>query len=572
MTKVGEARLYSAQPCYPAAGEQVQRGWDALARRVPGGVRALALDGPAVAPWAEVVTGLGKALEEHGRKATFASTSARFLPWRRVQELTSSYELRDDPDFDFLASGRLSDLFASRTPPEARDGELSVVYGPGAGLVPHDALWYMDLPKRYAEAAVTSGGGTNLGQPPGTGSATTKRLFYIDWPLLDRHRDEMIESVQIWADFQRPEMPSFLDGHSLRKTLAQLATIPFRTRPTFNTTPWGGHWGQTRLGYNPGAANTALGYELIAPEAGVLVGDDDGPQVEVPFQLIVSCHPVQMLGEEVHRAFGTSFPVRFDYLDTLGGGNLSVHCHPQAEYMRSVFGWPYTQHESYYMMVGGRENEVFLGLHQATDVSSFERDARLADEEGKALDVRQYVASFPAQAHDLFLIPSGTPHGSGAGNVVLEVSATPYLYSLRFYDWLRRGRDGGFRPVHVNHAFRNLDPNRRGEAVKRDLLQPPRAIAGGPGWEEQLLGALAEMFFEVRRLNLEPGAMSAQTTGGRFHVLNVVDGDGVLIEMPGGRVDSLVYAETMVVPASVGDYLLRPLGASRVRLVKALVR
>jgi hypothetical protein len=45
--------------------------------------------------------------------------------------------------------------------------------------------------------------------------------------------------------------------------------------PTFNTTPWGGRWGQRRLGFNPEAVNTALGYELIAPESGVLVGDGE---------------------------------------------------------------------------------------------------------------------------------------------------------------------------------------------------------------------------------------------------------------------------------------------------------
>ena len=56
----------------------------------------------------------------------------------------------------------------------------------------------------------------------------------------------------------------------------------------------------------------------------------------------------------MHQVFGTSFPIRFDYLDTVDGGNLSVHCHPTQEYMRAVFGWPYTQHESYYVMIGGR--------------------------------------------------------------------------------------------------------------------------------------------------------------------------------------------------------------------------
>ncbi len=155
--------------------------------------------------------------------------------------------------------------------------------------------------------------------------------------------------------------------------------------------------------------------------------------------------------------------------------------------------------------------------------------------------------------------------------MVLEVSATPYLYSLRFYDWLRQGIDGGLRPVHVRHAFKNLDRGRRGDAVARDLVQRPRLLRQGEGWHEELLGALPEMFFEVRRVALRPGAVADDDTDGRFHVLNVVEGDGVLIEPAGAPEHSLVYAETLVVPAAVGHYAIRSLGPGPVRVVKALV-
>ena len=46
----------------------------------------------------------------------------------------------------------------------------------------------------------------------------------------------------------------------------------------------------------------------------------------MPFQLLVALHPQPVLGDEVTATFGTSFPIRFDYLDTVGGGHLSIHC------------------------------------------------------------------------------------------------------------------------------------------------------------------------------------------------------------------------------------------------------
>jgi mannose-6-phosphate isomerase class I len=509
----------------------------------------LAVDGPMMLDWEALVAALPAG-------AATVDMRAATVSW--------DSSAGDDPDFAPLAAGKLGELIEN-PPPVPRDpGRLTVVYGPGAALAEHDVLWYADVPKRYAEAATVAGHGRNLGG----GTATTRRLFYRDWPLLDRHRDAVAPHTDLWLDLQDPADPRFLDGDGLRASLAVLAGRPLRTRPTFNTTSWGGHWAQEQLGMNPAARNTALGYELIAPESGILLGSPATGAVEVPFQLLVALHPAAVMGGPVHDTFGTSFPIRFDYLDTYGGGSLSVHCHPRPDYMREVFGWPYTQHETYYVMVGDPRNVVYLGLHDDADVDAFEQRAHAAHDHGEAFDIGRFVQAHPADPHQLFLIPAGTPHGSGRGNVVLEISATPYLYSLRFYDWLRRDADGAQRPVHVDHAFRNLDRERTGAALRDALIQRPRPATAGDGWREDLIGALPEMFFRVHRLELSAGTIAAQDTVDRFHVLNVVAGDGVEIRTRSGD-HALAFAETMVIPAAVGPYQVVAPGDARV--VKAFV-
>jgi mannose-6-phosphate isomerase class I len=240
--------------------------------------------------------------------------------------------------------------------------------------------------------------------------------------------------------------------------------------------------------------------------------------------------------------------------------------------MKEVFGWPYTQHETYYVMVGGEQNTVFLGLREDADLERFQAQATAADQDGSDFAVEKYVRTFPAAEHQLFLIPAGTPHGSGRGNVVLEVSATPYLYSLRFYDWLRKDEQGRPRAVHIGHAFRNLDTARTGDAVGRDLVQPPRPVREGDGWTEELLGELDEMFFVVHRLTMTPGSIAPDDTDGRFHVINVVGGEGVRMDTGAGHTHCVHYAETLVVPAAVGAYTLTALGATETRIVKAFVK
>ena len=296
--------------------------------------------------------------------------------------------------------------------------------------------------------------------------------------------------------------PRSLDGESLRRSLHALAEGPFRVRPTYLPGPWGGQWLRRALGITTDAPNLAWSYELITPESGILFGFPES--VEVGFELLMAGRSERVLGPELARRFGLSFPIRFDYLDTLEGGDLSIQCHPSEQYMRETFGLPYTQHETYYVMVTKPGAKIFLGLRGDADLDAFRADAERAEEPGgSGFEPERYLQTQPAEQHRLYLIPAGTPHASGAGNVVLEISATPYLYTLRFYDWLRRDLNGDLRPVHLAHAFSNLDPRRSGEAVRRELVPEPRPIRDGPGWVELELGRLPDLFFAVNRLDFE---------------------------------------------------------------------
>ncbi|MFE3247223.1 class I mannose-6-phosphate isomerase [Streptomyces sp. NPDC059209] len=565
---LSDPRPYERNPRYPATAA-VTSGWNDAVATLPDRPTVLAVDGPAALDWDKAARGIAAALRARSAEAGVLDVRERWSP-AAVERLCTPH---GDADAFFLplAEFEMADLFEGPPTVERPTHGVLLVFGPGAALCSPDLTWWADLPKRYAESAVAAGTlpvGVNLGRPGVPGEL--RRLFYTDWPAADRHRDALAPTIDRWIDVQDPRAPASLDGTAMRATLATLARQPVRTRPYFNSTAWGGRWAADKLGFEPDNGNTALGYELIAPEAGVLVGQDDGAQVELPFQLLCVLHPEQFLGTDVHERFGTSFPIRFDYLDTVGGGNLSLHCHPRERYMREHFGWSYTQHETYYVTASEPGARVFLGLRQDTDVDLLRKEVEESAAHGTPLRVEDHVRTFPADPGQLFMIPAGTPHASGTGNLVLEISATPYLYSLRFYDWLRRA-SGVPRPLSHQHAFANLDTARRGTDVAEDLVQQPCVLREGAGWREEVLGALPEMFYAVHRFVLDGTGPAHDDTEGRFHILNVAAGDGVVVETADGRRHSLAFAETLTVPAVTGRYRLHPVGTRPVQVVKSLV-
>ena len=557
---------YDPEPRYPVVGGEVHVGYEPLAaealRRRPS---VLAVDGPAALPWERFGKGLCSALESAGLRIRMLDVRASLPPWDEIKRRTAAAELPGDPVFARTYEGSLSELFDVLPSARAATEDLTFVYGPGSALVDHDLLWYVDLPKRLALEAVQRRRAGNVGQPPGK-PGSQQRLLFVDWPMLDRHKQKIASSLDRYIDLSDPEAPRSVEGGALRRSLAALAVRPFRTRPTFLPGPWGGQWLRRVLGVRTDAPNLAWSYELITPESGILLGDAE--PAEVGFELLMSEHASLVLGAEVAERFGLSFPIRFDYLDTLDGGHLSIQCHPSETYMCETFGLPYTQHESYYVMATTPGAKIFLGLREDADLDAFEAEAERAELPGEPLEPERYLQTHPAEAHRLYLIPAGTPHASGAGNVVLEISATPYVYTLRFYDWLRRDLDGALRPVHLRHAFSNLDRSRRGESV-RELMPEPAVVRSGPGRSELALGRSSELFFAVHRLDFDDEI--SDDTSGRFHALNLAAGDELEVHSVTG-VHQLSYAETIVIPAAVGEYRLRRVRGGPCKVVKAFVR
>jgi mannose-6-phosphate isomerase class I len=363
-------------------------------------------------------------------------------------------------------------------------------------------------------------------------------------------------------------------GEMLREGLRTAAGRPFRVVPFFDPGPWGGHWMERVCDLPRDQPNHAWCFDCVPEENSLLLGFGNRT-VEIPAMDLVLAQPEELLGTEVYRHFGAEFPIRFDFLDTMGGGNLSLQVHPLTSYARERFGLGYTQDESYYMLDADAEACVYLGLKTGIDAEAMRYALQTAQTGGAPFDAKRFVNRWPAKKHDHFLIPAGTVHCSGKGGMVLEISATPYIFTFKLWDWERMGLDGKPRPIHLERGFQNIQWNRTTEWVKSNLVTPAEELARGDGWREERTGLHELEFIETRRHWFTRAV--PHDTKGTVNVLNLVEGEEAAVESPGGAFEPFIvhYAETFIVPANVGRYTIQPHGTAigkQCATIKAFVR
>lgn len=386
-----------------------------------------------------------------------------------------------------------------------------------------------------------------------------KNAFFLEWRCADDIRHALFQKVDFFLDLDVQESPQMVPGDVLRASLAMTAQRPFRVEPFFDPGPWGGHWMSETFDLPVGVPNYAWCFDCVPEENSVTFGYGSR-RFRLPAISLVHEQPKALLGEHVYGRFGAEFPIRFDLLDTVGGSNLSLQVHPLQQYIRQHFGIPYTQDESYYILDNLQGSTIYLGVRTGIAPDRMRADLERAQAGGDPFPAEQYINILPTKKHDHFSIPAGTVHCSGSGNLVLEISATPYIFTFKLWDWGRLGLDGKPRPIHLEHGLANIQWSRDTEWVRRELLNQVEPLHEGDGWREERTGLHASEFLETRRTWFTKPVL--HDTKGNLHVLNLVEGEAVRVESPTNAFPAMEihYAETFIVPASVGQYLIRPLG------------
>jgi len=566
---------YDFYPITSVAGD-VFRGWEAICTALTGGATGrIVVELYPGADKAEVLEALASGL----RPDRIIDVETFFRAPEAIDTMLRPY-LGDDPVFGKLNPVEIADFLDPHgldvAQAQAALPGLSLVVGTGASIICPDAdqIIYVNMARWPLQLRFRQGKAFNLGTQARRDSpaALYKRAFFVEWRSGDRLKTQLMPRIDWMIDGNEPTQPRMVSGVDYRAALNTIARQPFRVRPFFDPGPWGGQWMRQTFGLPETPTNYAWCFDCVPEENSMLLGFGDHV-FEAPAIDAVLMEPEHLLGEDIVTRFGAEFPIRFDLLDTMGGGNLSLQVHPRTAYMRDKFGVTYTQDESYYVLAADSDATVYLGLKSGIDREAMATDLRTAQFSGGApFPAESYINQWPVRTHDHLLIPGGTVHCSGAGIVVLEISATPYIFTFKLWDWGRMGLDGKPRPIHIDHGLANIAWERDTEWTKRELVNAVAPVASGEGWREERTGLHGLQFIETRRHWFDMAV--AHDTCSTVNVLNLVSGEACLVESPDEEFPPFVvhYAETFIVPAVVGAYTVAPLGRGPHATIKAFVR
>ncbi|WP_165042738.1 class I mannose-6-phosphate isomerase [Dysgonomonas sp. ZJ709] len=526
----------------------------------------------------EVETNIRKAFAS----ATFINSSQAMLSESVLNDKLKA-DITDDEIFGYMTRFNIDCYFDTEKVEKVRQSICDVkqgviiIYGVGAAYIQptYDILVYADMARWEIQMRFRRNEISNIGVNNKTERASLqyKRGFFVDWRVCDRFKKTLMSKWDFVLDTNTKDEPKMVTGEAVIAGLKKAVHTPFRVVPFFDPGPWGGQWMKQICGLDDDQINFAWCFDCVPEENSLFLGFGD-VKFEIPSINLVFAYPKELLGDPVHARFGDEFPIRFDLLDTMEGGNLSLQVHPLTEYIQDKFGMHYTQDESYYMLDAQDNAVVYLGLKDGVDSDAMIDDLREAQTTGK-FDTDKYVGCYPVKKHDHVLIPAGTIHCSGTDSMVLEISATPFIFTFKLWDWERLGLDGRPRPINVEHGKNVIQWDRAEDWVKKEILDRVTVVGEGEGWIEEHTGLHEREFIETRRHWFTESVL--HNTNDCVNVLNLVEGREVIIESPTKAFEPFVvhYAETFIIPASVGEYTIRPYGESegqKCGTLKAYVR
>ena len=229
---------------------------------------------------------------------------------------------------------------------------------------------------------------------------------------------------------------------------------------------------------------------------------------------------------------------------------LSVQVHPDDEAAHRA-GQPWGKTECWYVAHARSGAQIGLGLKPGVTREQFEH----AIHDKRAEELLNWINVYPGE---MIYVAGGTVHTLGPGAIIVETqqqSDTTY----RLYDY------GRPRELHLKEGLAAI----KEKAGSGKVIRPAPSNLNGPANRRAPL--ISSPYFVVEMFELkEPHKFRTNDETGKrsVQILVAVEGCGI-VEAPGANPVTLARGDAVVVPATVGEFELRPQWS--VEFIKATV-
>lgn len=196
-----------------------------------------------------------------------------------------------------------------------------------------------------------------------------------------------------------------------------------------------------------------------------------------------------------------------------------------------------------------------------------------AQNKNQKFDDNKYINCFPVKKHDHYSIPAGTIHCGGPDTVVLEISATPYIFTFKLWDWGRIGLDGRPRPIHLEDGKNNVDMRFNTEYVKKHLFSNNEIIKKTDNYMIDKTGLSDLEFINSYRYTFNDSVVIQDHNS--VNMLNLVEGEKIKLSSKNDLFKPITihYGETFIIPEDCKDVVVENMNKEKeVKLIQAFVK
>jgi mannose-6-phosphate isomerase len=321
---------------------------------------------------------------------------------------------------------------------------------------------------------------------------------------------------------------------------------PLKFSPIFKERIWGGDKLPALLNKKYHIDHCGESWELSGVQDDISVVSDGflkGNNLEE----LIEVYMGELVGEKIYDQFGTEFPLLIKYIDA--NDKLSIQVHPDDELSKERHG-AFGKTEMWYVVQADEGAELISGFNRTIDRDSY----LIALQNGKLENLLQFDQVKPG---DVFFIPAGRVHGIGKGIVVAEIQQTSDV-TYRIFDYNRVDSKGQSRELHTDLALDaiNFKHYEFGQTAYQPKLNDPVELVKCNYFTTNLLQLTADLERDFSKID-------------SFVIYLCFEGSYSLQWESGST--TVQKGETLLVPASIENFTVKPAGGVETKLLEVYV-